>query len=896
MDFDDDLRANPYVGLRPFFKEDTLYFFGREEQTAAVLDILRRERFVGVVGSSGSGKSSLVRAGVLPSLLGGFLVHDRDRWRIATIKPGDNPLGNLAEGLLEAMGVEVTQKAAAVLRQEIADSHAEAVVQYLAARLEANTNLFLLVDQFEEIFAFRASQDDEDLRNLSLEKRQERARRKAEAADFVDLILALSARRDLPIYVVLTMRTDFLGDCDVFYSLPEALNRGRYLVPRMSRDQLREAVECPARLLGVQVGPRLLDHVLNQLGDRFDRLPVLQHALLRTWDEYQKAGGVGPVDLQHYEAAGGLEGALNQDAEAAMSGLSIDTVARVFKRLTDTDASQRRVRCPARISQLQAATGASRAEIQDVLHRFSDNDRNFIRTSADGSPNDLRVDISHESLLRQWDRIREWMDEEQVSRDQYRGLVKDARRWKKNAASLLRDPELQEFVNWRSLSSPSAGWAERYAVADDDYQVALEYLDKSVQQRDADMQAAAELKRSKRARKRWTALAVIVGGVVALFALLALRRNNELEAYSQKLQEQIEKVRSEKARADEQTILALKAKDDALTSEKIADQQREKAEEEKRKADAEQQKAIAQEKIAEQQTALAKLEKEKADNEQQIAKVQRANAEKRAAAAIDVVNKLNEYNSLLGAISRLRSSAQDERDATRKPRIEADLRSAESGAKGKLIEVEQSIANLAAVSSGGAVIKPDRVSLRDLFDLSHGRLRVQLTGESGTRLGPRPAMFGGTSPTPPSLGMTDPGGEGEVSFFDDGRPAGYRHWVSWRLDASVQIRSVALFARSDAGQFASSFRRAIKEFTLTYKLVSGEWNKLPLISYKPSLPYGGGKEGNLLAVCLTVENPTVQAANEYKAEFVQAVDYGTFSAPRIVALDGYADANCGGAK
>src|SRR5271165_5239765 len=150
------------------------------------------------------------------------------------------------------------------------------------------------------------------------------------------------------------MRTDFLGGCDLFRGLPEALNRSRYLVPRMSRERLRDAVECPVLIEGADASPRLLDQLLNELGDRFDRLPLLQHALQRTWAEWQAAGCIGPLDLRHYEAAGGIEGALDQDAENAMEGLDAAVVARVFKRLTDTDRSGRRVRSPARVNELMA--------------------------------------------------------------------------------------------------------------------------------------------------------------------------------------------------------------------------------------------------------------------------------------------------------------------------------------------------------------------------------------------------------------------------------------------------------------------------------------------------------------------------------------------------------------
>jgi energy-coupling factor transporter ATP-binding protein EcfA2 len=360
-----DLRANPYVGLRPFFADDSLYFFGREQQTAELLEILRQHRFLGVVGSSGSGKSSLVRAGLLPALLGGFLVQDRDRWRTVQMKPGDAPIVNLAAELLEAMEQAPTPTSVAELEKEIREGHTDAVLEFLAPRLESNANLFLLVDQFEEIFAFRGIDHEDEEQSEDPVRRKERARRKAEASDFVDLLLALAEQRKLPIYVALTMRTDFLGDCDLFYGLPEALNRGRYLVPRMTREQLRQAVECPALLPGAEIAPRLMDHLLNELGDRFDRLPVLQHALLRTWDEWQRAGAVGPIDLRHFESAGGLEHALDQDAEGALKGLDIGVTARVFKRLTDTDLSQRRVRSPARISELVAAAGVDRQTVGD---------------------------------------------------------------------------------------------------------------------------------------------------------------------------------------------------------------------------------------------------------------------------------------------------------------------------------------------------------------------------------------------------------------------------------------------------------------------------------------------------------------------------------------------------
>lgn len=505
------LRPNPYVGLRPFFIEDSLYFFGRDAQTAELLDVLREHRFLAVVGSSGSGKSSLVRAGLLPALLGGFLVHDRDRWRKVQMKPGDAPLANLAAGLLKAMDEPSSPEAAQPLRDAIHEGHTDAVVEFLRTRLEPNANLFLLVDQFEEIFAFRGVVGEDDVeQEVDATRRRERAQRRAEAADFVDLILGLAAQRDQPIYVALTMRTDFLGDCDLFYGLPEALNLGRYLVPRLSREQLREAVECPATLAEASISPRLSDYVLNELGDRFDRLPVLQHALMRTWDAWKAAGGVGPIDLEHFEAmdglegeldqsAGGLEGALDKDAEGALRGLDLEITKKIFQRLTDTDASLRRVRSPARISELMAVTGAERRVVEEIVRRFEEDGRSFLHRSDDGRKDDPRVDISHESLIRQWNRLRHWVDDERLSRDLYKKLVE-----RSQSGTLLQDPELQRMLDWSREANPSAVWARRYSAHDADFDQATRYLDASEAKRTSDINdklLAAEAERQEERRK-----------------------------------------------------------------------------------------------------------------------------------------------------------------------------------------------------------------------------------------------------------------------------------------------------------------------------------------------------------------------------------------------------------
>lgn len=514
--------ANPYVGLRPFESGDSFQFFGRREQTAELLELLHRTHFLAVVGSSGCGKSSLIRAGLIPALMGGFLVEERDRWRIAAIRPGDAPLRNLAGALATAVGgpAQDAQADTAELLCAITESHAQGVIDFLASRLDGGTNLLLLVDQFEEVFAYRGWQDDSRLAEVSTAQRRDLAIRRAVADDFVDLMIRLGERIAFPLYTVLTLRTDFLGECDLFYGLPEALNRSRYLVPRLDRGQLRQAIEGPALLGGTRLAPRLLDLLLNDLGDRADRLPVLQHALQRTWEAWRVDGG-GAIDLEHYRAAGTLEDALSRHAEEALCEEDIAATARIFQRLTDTEAGFRRVRRPASLSELMAVSGLDRSGVESIVERFRAGGRYFLVLSAGASPEDPRIDLSHESLIRQWPRLRRWVDEERHSRDKLIELVRGARREAAGRAALLRNPELRIALDWRAAAAPTAAWVERYSWREDDFAVAMSYLDRSAEA------ARAEARRRSRARALLITAAATVLLALSALTVWALRSRGE---------------------------------------------------------------------------------------------------------------------------------------------------------------------------------------------------------------------------------------------------------------------------------------------------------------------------------------------------------------------------------
>jgi WD40 repeat protein len=350
--------------------------------------------------------------------------------------------------------------------------------------------LLVVVDQFEELFRFPEAGA---------------SRVGGDNPAFVRLLIEAAASES-NVNVILTMRSDYLGDCSRFDQLPETINQGLYLVPRLTRSQLRKAITGPVAVGGGAISPRLVQRLLNDAGEDPDQLPVVQHALMRMWDLWTgDAGTSGPIDLEHYKAAGGLEDSLARHADEAYKELGDDRGSRIaeiaFKRLTELGNDGREGRHPATVAQIASVADATPDEVGEVLRHFEQPGRSFVTVSSDGV-----VDISHESLIRQWPRLRDWVGEEAGSRDRYLRLADAAERWRRDEAALMRDPDLRLMENWWTENQPSGPWAERYGS---NFQTAADYLDRS--------------RKAGRNRRLLTWSGVAALGVLAvLFALLAV--------------------------------------------------------------------------------------------------------------------------------------------------------------------------------------------------------------------------------------------------------------------------------------------------------------------------------------------------------------------------------------
>lgn len=500
---------NPFPGLRPFEADEDHLFFGREKEIDELLRRLRLTRFLSIVGSSGSGKSSLVRSGLIPSLYGGFMVNTSSSWRVAIMRPGEDPVRHLAAALnaRDVLGTtgELETTNSILLEATLQRGTRGLVEAVRQSRALTEDNLLIVVDQFEELFRFR--------RNVQLENSRN------EAVAFVKLLLEAVQQEELPIYIVITMRSDFIGDCMDFAGLPEAVNSGLYLVPRMTRDELRSAITGPVAVGGGNISQRLVLRLLNDFGDEFDQLPILQHALMRTWNYWaQRSPSTPAIDIEDYEAIGTFRQALSIHAEEAYEEVGSDeakkVAERMFKALTDTFSDSRGIRRPTSIGDLAAITKAPEEEVIRIVEIFRRPGRSFLMPPADVPlDNQSIIDLSHESLMRCWTRLVGWAEQEKSSADIYNRLSDAAMWFAEGRAGLWRNPELEVGQKWKSENAPTAAWALRYNLI---FAEVMNFLDRSEAER---QQEVAEKRRERQKKLRQAEWAAGILGCLFLIAL-----------------------------------------------------------------------------------------------------------------------------------------------------------------------------------------------------------------------------------------------------------------------------------------------------------------------------------------------------------------------------------------
>ena len=632
----------PYPGLRPFTEQEAIYFKGRDMHIKQIIRILEEKKITMLTGASGDGKSSLVYAGVVPYARAGFFKSQYSNWTIVDFRPERSPLQNLTQVLTEKLNIDYKKtlfelehgfsSLASVYKdsEKYIDLQKTDWVNLSAAEKEKHwskaANILIIADQFEEMFTNTENYSDGVPSD--------------EAYTTVNLLLEtarIAIQENLPIYVVLTMRSDYISQTVAFKDLPEFIGYSQFFVPRLNRTEVMQVISEPAKLAGGQITNRLTEYIINELGNKFDQLPVLQHILNRLWmcaDQGNEtidfvhlamiagisSGFLAPEDKTKFDAwlqnqpesaleyyrQPGLHNVLNTHVNTLYNSAftyfsqnpgysrvtinnqeSLLILKTAFKSLTKIDDG-RTVRN--RISLYELTNIINKPHITSdivlgILNIFRLPENTFLRPFL--SPGhieteyldpDAILDITHEAFIRNWKLIETWEKEELDNYNDFLDFKVQLNRWisnNKSSAYLLAPGPLSYYENWYNRCEPNPYW---YAKYDNDNKIYNHKVAASTLLYELTIDFLTESRNfilaAEKARKKRVTLAAITA-IIVIFVLSGL----SFWAYKQRNDANEQRLYAENQTkvANEQRALAEKQKNEIIAANILIEQERDRA-------------------------------------------------------------------------------------------------------------------------------------------------------------------------------------------------------------------------------------------------------------------------------------------------------------------------------
>jgi WD40 repeat protein/energy-coupling factor transporter ATP-binding protein EcfA2 len=518
----------PYRGLEPFEAEHAAFYFGRQAMVERLLARLKECAFVAVVGPSGSGKSSLVRAGLVAALREDRLPGSR-HWLVRFFRPGADPLRALAiplAALLEPAADDIDRIAQIRKLADYLHEDKFSLADVVAQMREKNRDLprlILIADQFEELYT---ECQDATLRQA-----------------FVRSLL--SGKGEPNLTLALTLRADFYGHALADRGLGEAVDAGLVNVLPMSPDELRAAIEQPAEMTHRAFEPGLVDLILKDVAEQPGNLPLLEFALAELWQRQTPEGG---LTLQAYGEIGGVAGAIARRADAIyqeLDGRGQGAIAqRIFLRLTHYGEGAEDTRRRAAEADL-VTPGAPARMVEQVVHALAD--ARLLVTARDETTQAATVEVAHEAVIRGWERLRRWLDEDRAFGLWRERLILLLHIWEEGQRSddaLLRGAPLSEAEGWLSGRSDDLNEVECAFI-----RASLALREREAAEREArqqrELEAAQRLAEEQRLRAEerthaavalrrralWLGIALILTVIAGMFAVwLGVQATNSANA------------------------------------------------------------------------------------------------------------------------------------------------------------------------------------------------------------------------------------------------------------------------------------------------------------------------------------------------------------------------------
>lgn len=507
-----DEKLNPFPGLRPFAPSERNLFFGREEESAGIAGKLLRNRFVAITGTTGCGKTSLVRCGLIP-LIEHHASETGEKWGFIEMQPGKDSPGELSSILARQTGEEKT---------------------------------LLFIDQFEEIFRY----GDPEIGDHP----------GTDIKGFIGLLASVVNGKYPDFYLIVAIRSDVISLCEHYRGFSDILNNSSFLVSPMSGKGIREAITGPLKTAGVEIDSDLLELLVSEVSECSDQLLVLQHFMMRLWIGRKEMNDPGrPVDMTDYGSAGTIKDSISRFADEVYLGLDQNgrTICeKMFRIITGKNPSTN-LRYPSTLRDFRLAIPCNEDELVKVIEEFRNPAFSFLNPDYTVPLTDETIiDLSHESLIRLWNRLYNWAEEEASSAQVYLRLSEASALYQQGRAGLLKEPDLQAAISWRDKNKPTPGWARKYDPA---FERAMVYLRTSEREH---LESEERKARHQKWRLHRIRLISAIMGAIAILTATAMLVTVSLKISSDIRRKDIERqsklIESQKKAAEEYAVTALR--------------------------------------------------------------------------------------------------------------------------------------------------------------------------------------------------------------------------------------------------------------------------------------------------------------------------------------------------
>ncbi len=508
-----DDKLNPFPGLRPFRPGESDFFFGREDESAEVAEKLLRNRFVAVTGSTGSGKSSLVLCGVIPSIKR-HAAAEGGKWNFIVTHPGKDPFRDITSAL---------------------------------SGPDRDGKTLLFVDQLEEIFRYYNPHISDPSGY--------------DAKEFINLLVSVANGSRPDIYLIVAIRSDMIYLCEHYRGFSDILNNSSFLVSPLSRTGICKAIKGPLDMAGVAIDDDLVELLANEVAESSEQLLLLQHAMLNTWNRWKRMNEPErPVDLSDYGSVDSMKDSISIHADEVYFGLDNNcrTICeKMFRIISGKSPDDKNIRYLSTFLDLKLSVPCNEEDLLKVMEGFRDPLFSFLNPpSAVPLTDETVIDLSHECLINLWDRLKYWTGEEAASVQVYLRLSEASALYQQGRAGLLKEPDLQAAISWRDNNNPTSGWARKYDPA---FERAMVYLRTSEREYNE-----SEARRSRREKWRLHRVRIIssVLGIIAIVAAVAMLGSLISKISSDNRRKQVEQqnliIESQKKAAEQFAATALK--------------------------------------------------------------------------------------------------------------------------------------------------------------------------------------------------------------------------------------------------------------------------------------------------------------------------------------------------